>query len=103
MDISNITAMFSLVTLSVLNKIDNYVICIYSYSIFQQFLELWSAMLTWLAYLVPSYAMTGLYAQSPNGSFDGFYIYLGNYFNIYNIKIFNINQHQNQNRKRLYQ
>ncbi|XP_049866326.1 ATP-binding cassette sub-family G member 8 isoform X2 [Pectinophora gossypiella] len=44
--------------------------------IFDQFLELWSAALTWLAYLVPSYAMTGLYAQSP-GSFDGFYLYLG--------------------------
>ncbi|KAJ0179715.1 hypothetical protein K1T71_004306 [Dendrolimus kikuchii] len=44
--------------------------------LFDQFLELWSAVLTWLAYLVPSYAMSGLYAQSP-GSFDGFYIYLG--------------------------
>ncbi|CAH0728974.1 unnamed protein product, partial [Brenthis ino] len=44
--------------------------------LFDQFLEVWSAILTWLAYLVPSYAMSGLYAQSP-GSFDGFYIYLG--------------------------
>ncbi|XP_047521097.1 ATP-binding cassette sub-family G member 8 [Pieris napi] len=43
---------------------------------FDQFLELWSAILTWLAYLVPSYAMSGLYAQAP-GTFDGFYGYLG--------------------------
>ena len=45
-------------------------------SVFQQFLELWSAGVTWLAYLVPSYAMSGLYAQS-TASFDGFYLYLG--------------------------
>ncbi|XP_032511388.2 ATP-binding cassette sub-family G member 8 [Danaus plexippus] len=44
--------------------------------LFDQFMELWSATLTWLAYLVPSYAMSGLYAQTA-GSFDGFYIYLG--------------------------
>ncbi|XP_045493270.1 ATP-binding cassette sub-family G member 8 [Colias croceus] len=44
--------------------------------LFDQFLEVWSAILTWLAYLVPSYAMSGLYAQAP-GSFDGFYVYLG--------------------------
>ncbi|XP_063378876.1 ATP-binding cassette sub-family G member 8 [Cydia fagiglandana] len=44
--------------------------------LYDQFLELWSAVLTWFAYLVPSYAMSGLYAQTP-GSFDGFYIYLG--------------------------
>ncbi|XP_068630907.1 ATP-binding cassette sub-family G member 8 isoform X2 [Battus philenor] len=44
--------------------------------IFDQFLELWSAGLTWLAYIMPSYAMSGLYAQSP-GSFDGFYVYIG--------------------------
>lgn len=53
--------------------------------IFDQFLELWSAILTWLAYLVPSYAMSGLYAQSP-GSFDGFYLYLG-YMVLYLISI----------------
>ncbi|XP_073951720.1 uncharacterized protein [Choristoneura fumiferana] len=46
------------------------------FMLYDQFLELWSAVLTWLAYLVPSYAMSGLYAQTP-GSFDGFYIYLG--------------------------
>lgn len=45
---------------------------------FQQFLEVWSAVITWLAYLVPSYAMSGLYAQSP-ASLDGFYLYLGSY------------------------
>ncbi|XP_026751087.1 ATP-binding cassette sub-family G member 8 [Galleria mellonella] len=44
--------------------------------LFDQFLELWSAVLTWLAFIVPSYAMTGLYAQTP-GSFDGFYIHIG--------------------------
>ncbi|XP_039748577.1 ATP-binding cassette sub-family G member 8 [Pararge aegeria] len=53
--------------------------------LFDQFLEVWSAILTWLAYLVPSYAMSGLYAQSP-GSFDGFYIYLG-YMLLYLISI----------------
>ncbi|CAG4941301.1 unnamed protein product [Parnassius apollo] len=53
--------------------------------LFDQFLELWSAILTWLAYLVPSYAMSGLYAQSP-GSLDGFYIYLG-YMLLYLISI----------------
>ncbi|CAH2075533.1 unnamed protein product, partial [Iphiclides podalirius] len=46
------------------------------YVVFDQVMELWSAVLTWLAYLVPSYAMSGLYAQSPE-SFEGFYIYLG--------------------------
>ncbi|XP_041976067.1 ATP-binding cassette sub-family G member 8 [Aricia agestis] len=53
--------------------------------LFDQFLELWSAVLTWLAYLVPSYAMSGLYAQTPT-SFDGFYIYLG-YMLLYLISI----------------
>ncbi|XP_072940988.1 uncharacterized protein [Epargyreus clarus] len=53
--------------------------------LFDQFLELWSAALTWLAYLVPSYAMSGLYAQSPT-SFDGFYIYLG-YMLLYLVSI----------------
>ncbi|KAL0891898.1 hypothetical protein ABMA27_015149 [Loxostege sticticalis] len=53
--------------------------------LFDQFLELWSSVLTWLAYLVPSYAMSGLYAQTP-GSFDGFYIYLG-YMVLYLISI----------------
>ncbi|KAL0840097.1 hypothetical protein ABMA28_015411 [Loxostege sticticalis] len=53
--------------------------------LFDQFLELWSGVLTWLAYLVPSYAMSGLYAQTP-GSFDGFYIYLG-YMVLYLISI----------------
>ncbi|XP_026328997.1 ATP-binding cassette sub-family G member 8 [Hyposmocoma kahamanoa] len=61
---------------------------LYSRSVFilyDQFLEVWSAVITWLAYLVPSYAMTGLYAQSA-GSFDGFYIYLG-YMLLYLISI----------------
>ncbi|KPJ01586.1 ATP-binding cassette sub-family G member 8 [Papilio xuthus] len=53
--------------------------------LFDQFLELWSAFLTWLAYLVPSYAMSGLYTQAP-GSYDGFYIYLG-YMLLYLISI----------------
>ncbi|CAG9784864.1 unnamed protein product [Diatraea saccharalis] len=53
--------------------------------LFDQFLELWSGVLTWLAYLVPSYAMSGLYAQS-QGTFDGFYIYLG-YMVLYLISI----------------
>ncbi|XP_060801167.1 ATP-binding cassette sub-family G member 8 [Amyelois transitella] len=44
--------------------------------LFDQFLEVWSAVLTWLAFIVPSYAMSGLYAQSL-ASFDGFYIYIG--------------------------
>ncbi|KAL4710470.1 hypothetical protein ACJJTC_008872 [Scirpophaga incertulas] len=51
---------------------------LYSRTVFvfvDQFLELWSSVVTWLAYLVPSYAMSGLYAQS--SGFDGFYIYLG--------------------------
>ncbi|XP_046960224.1 ATP-binding cassette sub-family G member 8 [Vanessa cardui] len=61
---------------------------LYSRTVFvlvDQFLEIWSAILTWLAYLVPSYAMSGLYAQSL-GSFDGFYIYLG-YMLLYLISI----------------
>lgn len=53
--------------------------------LFDQFLELWSAGVTWLAYLVPSYAMSGLYAQSP-ASFDGFYLYLG-YMLLYLVSI----------------
>ncbi|KAJ8731790.1 hypothetical protein PYW08_014520 [Mythimna loreyi] len=53
--------------------------------LFDQFLELWSAGVTWLAYLVPSYAMSGLYAQSL-ASFDGFYLYLG-YMVLYLISI----------------
>ncbi|XP_037961247.2 ATP-binding cassette sub-family G member 8 [Plutella xylostella] len=43
------------------------------YVLLDQFLELWSAAITWLAFLVPSYAMSGLYAQS-TASFDGFYL-----------------------------
>ncbi|KAG6464036.1 hypothetical protein O3G_MSEX014230 [Manduca sexta] len=57
---------------------------LYSRAVFILF-DLWSSVLTWLAYLVPSYAMTGLYAQTP-GSFDGFYIYLG-YMVLYLISI----------------
>lgn len=53
--------------------------------LFDQFMELLSGVLTWLAYLVPSYAMSGLYAQSPM-SFDGFYLYLG-YMVLYLISI----------------
>ncbi|CAH0407909.1 unnamed protein product [Chilo suppressalis] len=53
--------------------------------LFDQFLELWSGVVTWLAFLVPSYAMSGLYAQS-QASFDGFYIYLG-YMVLYLISI----------------
>nr|XP_021188651.2 ATP-binding cassette sub-family G member 8 [Helicoverpa armigera]XP_021188652.2 ATP-binding cassette sub-family G member 8 [Helicoverpa armigera]WRX06076.1 ABCG14 [Helicoverpa armigera] len=53
--------------------------------LFDQLLEVWSACITWLAYLVPSYAMTGLYAQAP-ASFDGFYYYLG-YMLVYLISI----------------
>ncbi|XP_059052503.1 ATP-binding cassette sub-family G member 8 [Achroia grisella] len=53
--------------------------------LFDQFLELWSAVLTWLAFIVPSYAMTGLYAQTP-GSFDGFYIHIG-YMLLYLISV----------------
>lgn len=56
-----------------------------TFILFDQFLELWSAIFTWLAYLVPSYAMSGLYAQSL-GSFDGFYIYIG-YMVLYLISI----------------
>lgn len=44
--------------------------------LYDQFIEVLSAILTWLAYLVPSYAMSGLYAPTP-GAFDAFYIYLG--------------------------
>ncbi|CAH0626777.1 unnamed protein product [Chrysodeixis includens] len=53
--------------------------------LFDQFLELWSAGLTWLAYLVPSYAMSGLYVQAP-ASYDGLYLYIG-YMVLYLISI----------------
>ncbi|XP_053602449.1 ATP-binding cassette sub-family G member 8 [Plodia interpunctella] len=53
--------------------------------LFDQFVELWSAALTWLAFIVPSYAMSGLYAQSA-ASLDGFYIYIG-YMLLYLISI----------------
>lgn len=52
---------------------------LYSRTVFvivDQFLELWSSVLVWLAYLVPSYAMSGLYAQSLD-DYNGFYFYLG--------------------------
>ncbi|XP_050681675.1 ATP-binding cassette sub-family G member 8 isoform X4 [Leptidea sinapis] len=55
------------------------------YILFDQFLELWSGVVTWLAYLVPSYAMSGLYAQAA-ASYDGFYVYLG-YMVLYFISI----------------
>jgi len=53
----------------------NYIILLL---LFQTLAEIPSSICVWLAYLIPSYSMTGLYMQGYS-NYNGFYLYLGMY------------------------